>query len=313
MHCVVTGGAGFIGSRLAETLLAEGARVTVVDNFDPYYARGLKLANLAACVASPNFFLVEGDICDAGVFGAIPEPVDCIVHLAAKVGVRPSIADPAGYIRVNVAGLQSVLEFARAQAVPQFVFASSSSVYGVNPRTPWSEDDALLPISPYAATKAAGELLGRVYSRLYGIRFLALRLFTVYGPRQRPDLAIRKFAEAILAGRPLSMYGDGASTRDYTYVDDIVAGIRAAMDYRASPFEAINLGNGNPIKLRDMIRSLELALNKRALLEPCRDQAGDVPATCADIRKAATLLGYAPKVSFDRGVARVLEWLAPHA
>jgi len=310
MHCLITGGAGFIGSHLAERLLAEGARVTVADNFDPFYPRGFKQANLARCSLLPGFRLIETDICDPAALASVPAPVDCIVHLAARAGVRPSIADPAGYVRVNVAGLQNVLEFARAAGVPQFVFASSSSVYGVNPRTPWSEDDhVLLPISPYAATKVAGELLGHVYASLYGIRFLALRLFTVYGPRQRPDLAIRKIAEAILAGRTAPMYGDGASSRDYTYVDDIVAGIRAAMDYRASSYEVINLGNGNPIALRDMIRCVESALNKKALLDPQPDQPGDVPITCADIRKAKSLLGYRPATPFPEGVARFVSWL----
>jgi|ERR1035438_399371 UDP-glucuronate 4-epimerase len=310
MHCLITGGAGFIGSHLAEKLLAEGVRVTVIDNFDPFYARDLKLANLARCSLFPNFRLVEGDICDPNAFVSIPAPVGCIVHLAARAGVRPSITDPAGYVCVNVAGLQTVLEFARAAGVPQFVFASSSSVYGVNPRTPWSEDDhVLLPISPYAATKVGGELLGHVYSRLYGIRFLALRLFTVYGPRQRPDLAIRKFTEAILAGQRVPMYGDGASSRDYTYVDDVVSGIRAAMEYRASSYEVINLGNGNPITLRDMIRCIESALNIPALPEPRPDQPGDVPRTCADIRKARSLLGYQPNTPFPEGVARFVSWL----
>jgi UDP-glucuronate 4-epimerase len=310
MHCLITGGAGFIGSHLAEKLLAEGARVTVIENFDPSYARDLKLANLAPCSLFPNFRLVEGDICDPNAFASVAVPVDCVVHLAARVGVRPSLADPVCYVRVNVAGLQDALEFARTRGVPQFVFASSSSVYGVNPRTPWSEDDhVLLPISPYAATKVGGELLGHVYSSLYGIRFLALRFFTVYGPRQRPDLAIRKFTEAILAGQRVPMYGDGASSRDYTYIDDIVSGIRAAMEYRASSYEVINLGNGHPITLRDMIRCIEDALNIRALLEPRPDQPGDVPRTCADIRKARSLLGYHPATPFPEGVTRFVSWL----
>jgi UDP-glucuronate 4-epimerase len=258
----------------------------------------------------PGFRLLEADICDPNALASVPEPVNCIVHLAARGGVRPSIADPAGYVRVNVAGLQNVLDFARAAGVPQFVFASSSSVYGVNPRTPWSEEDhVLLPISPYAATKVAGELLGHVYSRLYGIRFLALRLFTVYGPRQRPDLAIRKITEAILADRPVPMYGDGGSSRDYTYVDDAVAGIRAAIEYRSSSYEVINLGNGNPTTLRGMIRCIEGALDKEARLDPQPEQPGDVSRTCADIRKARSLLGYHPETPLPEGVARFISWL----
>src|ERR1017187_10227293 len=241
MHYLVTGGAGFIGSHLVEALLAEGAQVTVIDNFDPFYGRALKEANLARVKGRRGFRLIEADICDPGGLQSAAAPFDCIVHLAAKGGVRPSIADPAGYLRVNVTGTQNLLEFARACGAAQFVFASSSNVYGVNPRTPWSEQDhELLPISPYAATKVGGELLGHVYSRLYGIRFIALRFFTAYGPRQRPDLAIRKFAELILAGRPVPMYGDGSSSRDYTYIDDIVSGIRAAMEYRATCHEVIN-------------------------------------------------------------------------
>ncbi|HUP04563.1 MAG TPA: NAD-dependent epimerase/dehydratase family protein [Bryobacteraceae bacterium] len=314
MHCLITGGAGFIGSRLAERLLEEGIRVTSLDNFDPFYARKLKMANLRCCLRSPDFRLVEGDIRDAAALESIPAPLDCIVHLAAKAGVRPSLADPGGYVSVNVAGLQSMLEFARRRSVPQFVFASSSSVYGVNPRTPWSESDhVLLPVSPYAGTKVAGELMGHVYASLYGMRFLALRLFTVYGPRQRPDLAIRKFAEAILAGRPLPMFGDGSSSRDYTYVDDIVAGFRAAMDYRATNYEVINLGNSDPISLRDMIRVIEEALNRKATLDLQPPQPGDVPATFADIRKAGDLLGYRPATSFTEGVSRFVSWLRTHA
>ena len=250
MDYLITGGAGFIGSHLVETLLAEDARVTIVDNFDPFYPRAQKLANLANSCRHPNFRLIEGDICDPRVLRTIVAPYDCIVHLAGKGGVRPSIKDPLAYQQVNVGGTQNLLEFARECAVPQFIFASSSSVYGVNPNTPWNESDhVLLPVSPYASTKVSGELLGHVYSHLYNIRFIALRFFTVYGPRQRPDLAIRKFAEMILAGRPIPFFGDGSSSRDYTYVDDIVGGIRAAIDYRASSYEVINLGNNRTVTL----------------------------------------------------------------
>lgn len=310
MHCLVTGGAGFIGSHLVEKLLGEGARVTVIDNFDPFYDRALKEANIAPAAGSANFRFVEADICDEAAWRALAGPFDCIVHLAAKAGVRPSIADPAGYARVNIVGLQNALEFARHASVPQFVFASSSSVYGVNPRTPWSEQDhVLLPISPYAATKVSGELLGHVYSHLYGLRFLALRLFTVYGPRQRPDLAIRKMTGLILAGRPVPVFGDGTSSRDYTYVDDVVAGIRAAVDYRATLYEVINIGNSHPMSLREMIRSIEDAVGASATLDPQTDQPGDVPRTYADIRKARSLLGYNPCMPFPEGLARFVEWM----
>ncbi len=310
MNCLVTGGAGFIGSHLVEGLLDDGAHVTVLDSFDPFYGREFKLANLERAAASSNFRLIEADICDPDAFRAVPPRLDCIVHLAAKAGVRPSIADPAGYVRVNIAGLQNTLEFARSAGVRQFVFASSSSVYGVNPRTPWSEDDhVLLPISPYAATKVAGELIGHVYSHLYGIRFLALRLFTVYGPRQRPDLAIRKMAELMLAGKPVPVFGDGTSSRDYTYVGDVIAGIRAAMEYRATPYEVINIGNSHPMSLRAMIGAIEEALGVRAQLDPQPDQPGDVPRTFADIRRAQTLLGYEPATPFSAGLAGFVEWL----
>ena len=310
MHYLVTGGAGFIGSHLVETLLAVNARVTVIDNFDPFYPRAQKLSNLAAACRHPNFRLVEGDICDSRELRTIAAPYDCIVHLAGKGGVRPSINDPLTYQQVNVAGTQNLLEFARQCGVPQFIFASSSSVYGVNPNTPWSEDDHVLrPISPYAGTKLSGEFLGHVYSHLYGIRFIALRFFTVYGPRQRPDLAIRKFAEMILAGRPIPFFGDGSTSRDYTYVDDIIAGIRAAIDYRASSYEVINLGNNRAITLSEMVHTIKTALNRKALLDLRPQQPGDLPHTCASLVKARELLGYNPTTSFSDGIARLVAWL----
>jgi len=310
MNYLITGGAGFIGSHLVDSLLADGAQVTVVDNFDPFYPRHLKLRNLVGACERPNFRLVEADICTPGSLEAAAGTYDCIVHLAGRGGVRPSIEDPIGYQRINVLGTQNVLEFARVCGVPQFVFASSSSVYGVNPNTPWTEDDhVLLPISPYAGSKVSGELLGHVYSHLHNIRFLALRFFTVYGPRQRPDLAIRKFAEKILAGRPIPIFGSGDSGRDYTFVGDIVAGIRAAIDYRASNYEVINLGNSHPIALMEMVSALECALNRKAVLEFLPEQPGDLPYTCAAIGKAHALLRYAPKMPFHQGMAQFAAWL----
>jgi UDP-glucuronate 4-epimerase len=310
LHYLVTGGAGFIGSHLVETLLAENSRVTVVDNFDPFYPRAQKLENLANSYRHPNFRLIEVDICDPYALQTVADRYDCIVHLAGKGGVRPSIANPVAYQQVNVGGTQNLLELARECAVPQFIFASSSSVYGANPNTPWIENDhVLLPISPYASTKVSGELLGHVYSHLYDIRFISLRFFTVYGPRQRPDLAIRKFAEMILAGRPIPFYGDGSTSRDYTYVDDIVAGIRAAIDYRASAYEVINLGNNRAITLSEMVHTIEDALDRKALLDLRTQQPGDLPHTCASLAKARDLLGYAPRTSFPDGVARFVAWL----
>lgn len=223
-HALVTGGAGFIGSHLVDKLLAEGWRVTAVDNFDPYYDPAIKEANIKAHLEHPHYRLVRADIRDLETLQLeLREDYEVIVHLAAKAGVRPSIKDPIAYQEVNVRGTQNLLELARERGIKQFVFASSSSVYGINTNVPWQEDDCvLLPISPYASTKVSGELLGHVYSHLYGIRFIALRFFTVYGPRQRPDLAIHKFVRLMLAGKPVPVYGDGTSSRDYTYIDDII-------------------------------------------------------------------------------------------
>jgi UDP-glucuronate 4-epimerase len=232
------------------------------------------------------------------------------VHLAARAGVRPSIADPVSYQEVNVQGTQNLLELAREHGVPHFVFASSSSVYGVNPRVPWREEDHVLqPISPYASTKVSGELLGHVYSHLYGFRFIALRFFTVYGPRQRPDLAIHKFARLLLEGRPVPVFGDGSTRRDYTYIDDIIAGIRAAMAYDASRYEVVNLGNNRTLGLHDMIAGLEAALGVAATIERLPEQPGDVPQTWASVDKAHALLGYEPRTSYQEGVAWFAQWL----
>jgi UDP-glucuronate 4-epimerase len=308
---LVTGGAGFIGSHLVDVLLADGHDVTVVDNFDPFYPRAIKEQNVAAHRTNTSWRLVEADLRDRAALDELDRAFDVVVHLAAKAGVRPSIEDPQAYQDVNVAGTQNLLEFARRRAIPQFVFASSSSVYGVNPRVPWREEDHVLrPISPYASTKVSGELLGHVYSHLYGIRFIALRLFTVYGPRQRPDLAIHKFARLMRAGTPVPMFGDGSTRRDYTFVGDIVDGIRAAMTYSGSPYEVINLGNDRTVSLREMIEGLEAALNVQAAIAPMPEQPGDVPQTWASIDKARTLLGYAPKTTYSEGVREFIDWLS---
>jgi len=309
-HALVTGGAGFIGSHLVDALLRDQYRVTVLDNFDPFYDRSVKLANIAAHQTSRAWRLVEGDIRDPHVVDSVPGDVDVVVHLAAAAGVRPSIADPVRYQEINVAGTQNLLEMARRRGIRHFVFASSSSVYGVNPNVPWSEEDHVLrPISPYASTKISGELLGHVYAHLHGIRFLALRFFTVYGPRQRPDLAIHKFARLILDGRPIPLYGDGSTRRDYTYIDDIVSGIRGAMAYERTPFEVINLGNDRTVSLTEMVRALEQVLDRRATIEWLSDQPGDVPQTWANTEKARRLLGYEPKTSLLEGVRRFADWM----
>ena len=308
---LVTGGAGFIGSHLVDRLLAEGWQITVVDNFDPFYDPVIKRRNVAVHLEDPNFELVTADIRDTEALRySFSGEYDVIVHLAAKAGVRPSIEDPIGYQEVNVRGTQNMLELARFWGVQQFVFASSSSVYGVNPRVPWREDDyVLLPISPYAATKVAGELLGHVYSHLYGIRFLALRFFTVYGPRQRLDLAIHKFARLMLQGDPVPIYGDGSARRDYTYVDDIIDGVLRAINYKATPYEVINLGNNQMVGLLEMVRSLEEVLGVRMQLEHLPQQQGDVPQTWADVGKAERLLGYRPRTPFDEGLRQFADWL----
>ncbi|MGD1072669.1 MAG: GDP-mannose 4,6-dehydratase [Bryobacteraceae bacterium] len=307
---LVTGGAGFIGSHLVDRLLLEGWHVTILDNFDPFYERALKCRNIAPHRGCSSLDLLEIDIRDVESLRLLPGAYDVIVHFAGKAGVRPSIENPLAYQDFNVRGTQNLLEFARDRGIRQFVFASSSSVYGVNPRVPWREDDpVLLPISPYASTKASCELLGHVYSHLYGMRFLALRLFTVYGPRQRPDLAIRKFAEKMIRNQPIPIYGDGTSRRSYTYVGDIIEGVRAAMEYEQTSFEIINLGTDHTVTLAELTRSLEEVLGVPARVERLADQAGDVPQTCADIGKAGRLLDYRPRTEFVQGLREFGTWL----
>jgi UDP-glucuronate 4-epimerase len=309
-HVLVTGGAGFIGSHLVDSLLSDGFTVTVLDNFDGFYPRTVKEGNIRGHRVHSRWRLVEGDVRDLPVLREqLPHDLDAIVHLAARAGVRPSIDDPSGYEDVNIRGTQNLLEFARERKVPHFVFASSSSVYGLNPRVPWSEEDHVLkPISPYAGTKVAGELLGHVYSHLYGMRFMALRFFTVYGPRQRPDLAIHKFAHLIRAGTKLPVFGDGTTRRDYTYISDVIAGVRAAIDYTATSYEVINVGNNHTVSLLEMIAGLEQALGVTADLEWLPEQPGDVPQTWANIDKARALLGYAPRTPYREGITRFAQW-----
>ena len=311
-HVLVTGAAGFIGSHLVDRLLADGWRVTAVDNFDPFYPRALKEQNVADHLRQTGYRLFELDIRDlAAMRDRLRGNYNVIVHLAARAGVRPSILDPLGYQDVNVKGTQNLLELAREWKIPQFVFASSSSVYGVNPNVPWREDDhVLMPISPYASTKVSGELLGHVYSHLYDIRFVALRFFTVYGPRQRPDLAIHKFARQMLDGRTITVFGNGSTRRDYTYVADIISGIRNAMEYRRSPFEVVNLGNNRTVRLVEMIGEIEGALGVTAHIDWQPEQAGDVPQTWADIEKGRQFLRYEPRTRFSDGIAKFADWLA---
>jgi len=315
---LVTGGAGFIGSHLVDRLLANGAvRVTVVDNFDAFYDPAIKRANLAGHFKDPNFTLVEADICDAQAIDSLfaRSGFDCVVHLAARAGVRPSLENPLAYEATNVRGTYILLEAARRHRAPQFVFGSSSSVYGLASRVPFSEDDPLaFPISPYAATKIAGEAVCRVYSHLFDIRVMCLRFFTVYGPRQRPDLAIHKFVNLMTQNKPIPVFGSGDSRRDYTYIDDIVAGVLAAMRYDRSPFEIVNLGESETIQLGRLIELLESGLGVRAVIDRQPAQPGDVPLTCADITKARRLLGYDPQTGIEEGIQKFVEWFQsqPH-
>lgn len=319
-HVIITGGAGFIGSHLVDKLLGEGAGpVTVIDNFDPFYSRSIKEANLADHRGNRAFRLVEGDILEDDVleeaFGLYPEAHTTVVHLAAKTGVRPSIHQAMEYHRVNVTGTLKLLEQARAHRAAHFVLASSSSVYGENPQVPWKESlTDLRPISPYAATKLAAEQFARVYARLHGLPVSVLRFFTVYGPRQRPDLAIHAFFRKIGSGLPLQQFGDGSSRRDYTYVADIVNGIRSAMDRPLHQvpgqgvFDIFNLGNSATIPLRDLIRAIELQVGRNAVVEVLPGQPGDVPQTYAHVAKAHEQFGYRPAMHLPEGLREFARW-----
>src|SRR5262245_36053212 len=309
---LVTGGAGFIGSHLVDRLLFDGAsEVTVVDCFSDYYDPDIKRANIARHSGRPDFNLVEADICDQAAMSDLFRAAhfDSVVHLAARVGVRHSLENPLGYQETNVRGTYVLLEAARQHRVSKFVFGSSSSVYGANNSVPFSEDLELpLPISPYAATKVAGEAACHAYSHLYGIRTVCLRFFTVYGARQRPDLAIHKFARLIIDGQPIPMFGDGTTRRDYTFIDDILAGVLAAMSFRASQFEVINLGESQTVELRYLIALLEQELGVRAIIQRLPHQPGDVPITFADISKARQLLRYDPHTKIEEGIKKFIYW-----
>lgn len=305
---LITGAAGFIGSNLIGSLLRDGRYYVIgLDNFDAFYPRADKEKNILPFASNENFRFYEGDIRNMSDLDALGD-IDVIVHLAAKAGVRPSIKDPVICQEVNVGGTQNLLEFAKKRNISQFVFASSSSVYGINQNVPWSEEDKLLPISPYASTKLSCEMLGHVYSHLYGIRFLALRFFTVYGPGQRPDLAIHKFFKSIINGQPIPVFGDGSTSRDYTYVDDIVNGIEAAISYDASFFEIINLGNHQTVILSELIDAIEESCGKKAVIDRLPEQPGDVPQTFADIQKAKKLLNYHPSTDLKTGLESFYSW-----
>jgi UDP-glucuronate 4-epimerase len=311
-NVLVTGGAGFIGSHLVGRLLAEGGwRVSVVDDFNDFYEPELKRRNVGPFEGREEFQLFEADIRDGAALAEIFRGArfECVVHLAARAGVRPSLLEPVLYTETNINGTVNLLEAARAAGVRRFVFGSSSSVYGEQEKVPFAEDDPVArPISPYAATKAAGELLCHTYSHLYGLRCVALRFFTVYGARQRPDLAIHKFARLITQGRPIPVFGDGTTRRDYTYVDDIISGVRAAMDYDASAYEVFNLGESRTVSLAELIALLEGELGRAAVVDRQPPQPGDVPQTFADISKARRLLAYDPQTPIEEGIRRFVEW-----
>ena len=311
---LLTGGAGFIGSHVAEALIRSGAKLSIVDNLDSFYALSRKRLNLQEIRTAGAYQFFEVDVRDMDALRKVAEHAqpEIMIHLAARAGVRPSIEQPALYESVNVAGTVNLLELAREFRVQRLIFGSSSSVYGATKTIPFCEDDLNIhPISPYAATKLAAELMAYTYAHLYGLTILCLRFFTVYGPRQRPDLAVHKFTALIEAGKPIPVYGDGSMGRDYTYVDDIVAGVVASLEYAPQsklPFEIFNLGNSHPVRLAELIGHIELAIGKKALQERLPEQPGDVPVTWANIDKARRLLGYSPKTSMEQGLQKFVAW-----
>ncbi|MEY3395628.1 MAG: hypothetical protein RL346_1864 [Verrucomicrobiota bacterium] len=308
-HLLITGGAGFIGSHLAERLLREGNRITILDDFNGYYDPNLKTRNLQAI--RNDIRLIRGDIRNEELIDrSFSEgKFDQVVHLAARAGVRPSITDPKLYYSTNIDGTFNLLDACRRHGVGRFTFASSSSVYGINKKVPFSESDALeRTISPYAATKLAGEQICSNYAHLFGIRCQCLRFFTVYGPRQRPDLAIAKFTKHILSGIPIQQYGDGTTARDYTYIEDIINGVVAAIAYDDDSFNIFNLGGSATTTLGELIRMIEEATGKTALIERLPDQLGDVPRTYADVEKSRNLLGYEPQTPIREGINKYVKW-----
>jgi UDP-glucuronate 4-epimerase len=309
MHYLITGGAGFIGSTLSERMLQEGHQVTIFDDFNTYYDPEIKQQNIAGI--RDQIEVVHGDIRDAILVERTfaKGKFDQVIHIAARAGVRPSIQDPKLYFTTNIDGTFNLLDACRYHEVPRFTFASSSSVYGINKKVPFAEDDPIeRTISPYAATKLAGEQICSNYAHLFNIHCQCLRFFTVYGPRQRPDLAISKFTKRILAGEPIQQYGDGSTARDYTYIEDIVNGIVAASKYDEKSFDIFNVGGSATTTLSEMIALIEQATGKKAIIEQIEEQAGDVPQTYADITKANKLLGYEPHTPIAEGIRKYVDW-----
>ena len=312
MALLVTGAAGFIGSHVVEWFLDRGTEVCGIDLFDDFYDPFIKEANLYRARDHAGFTELRADIRDPDALRSLPDDIDTVIHLAARAGVRPSIEQPSLYTSVNVDGTVALLEFVRERGISSFVFASSSSVYGNNEKVPFAEDDQVdRPISPYAATKRAGELLCSSFHHLHGIAVMALRLFTVYGPRQRPDLAIHKFARLLSEERPLPVFGDGSTARDYTYIDDIVPGVVAATDFlRAHPstYQIVNLGGSRTVSLNEMVEVVSSEMGIEPNIQRLPMQPGDVVRTYADIAKARRLLGYDPTTDFRVGVSKFVEW-----
>ena len=308
-HYLITGGAGFIGSHLTERMLKEGHEVTIIDDFNTYYDPEIKRQNLVN--VQQDVSLIEGDIRDAILVERTfaKGKFDQVIHIAARAGVRPSIQNPKLYFTTNIDGTFNLLDACRYHEVPRFTFASSSSVYGVNKKVPFAEEDPLeRTISPYAATKLAGEQICSNYAHLFDIHCQCLRFFTVYGPRQRPDLAISKFTKRILAGEPIQQYGDGSTARDYTYIEDIIEGIVAASKYDKNSYDIFNLGGSATTKLNELINMIELATGKQAIIQQMPDQLGDVPRTYADISKAQNSLGYTPQTPIVKGIEKYVQW-----
>lgn len=312
MKVLITGSAGFIGSHVSEYFLEQGHQVIGIDNFDPFYSIGQKKKNLFVAQQNKNYTFIECDITDAEALNKLPQGIDAVVHLAAKAGVRPSIENPQAYTHTNIKGTLTLLEWMKQRNIRKLVFASSSSVYGNNKKIPFSETDNVdFPISPYAFTKKACELMNHTYHHLYGFDIMNLRFFTVYGPRQRPDLAIRKFVELISAGKPIQMFGDGSTARDYTFINDTRDGIYKAFEYvtgNKNVFETVNLGNNSPVKLIELINCIGETLGKKPIIEQQPMQPGDVDITYADINKAKKLLGYNPSTTLQQGIAAFVNW-----
>lgn len=306
---LVTGGAGFIGSHLCAKLISLGAKISVIDNFNDFYDPEIKRRNIQSLLSSGNFGLKEGDIRDSDFLDTVfTDHFDAVVHLAAMAGVRPSIQDPQLYNDVNIVGTTHLLEQCRRKDIKKFVFGSSSSVYGINSKVPFSEDDNISrTISPYAATKLAGEAICHTYHHLYGLSIVCLRFFTVYGPRQRPEMAIHKFMRLIHSGEAVPMFGDGGSRRDYTYVADIVDGIAGSIEFECD-YEIFNLGGSRTVTLSELIEKIEQAIGTKASIRRLPDQPGDVPVTYADISKAAKLLGYHPNYPLEKGLTNMADW-----